>query len=45
MDKNIERFLSYVNKTETCWNWIGADNGNGLGYINELKKGIWRKEK
>lgn len=23
-----ERFLKYVKKTDTCWNWIGATIGN-----------------
>ena len=26
-----ERFWSKVEKTESCWNWTGADNGLGYG--------------
>lgn len=26
-----EKFWSHVEKTETCWNWIGSTNGNGYG--------------
>jgi HNH endonuclease len=26
-----ERFWARVQKTETCWLWIGADNGSGYG--------------
>ena len=26
-----ERFWANVEKTETCWNWIGGDNGVGYG--------------
>lgn len=26
-----ERFWQYVNKTDTCWIWFGAQNGKGYG--------------
>ena len=28
-----ERFFSYVQKTETCWNWIGGKNSDGYGHF------------
>lgn len=27
----IERFWIFVNKTDTCWMWIGSRNNNGYG--------------
>lgn len=35
-----ERFWSYVNKTETCWLWIGAlhDWGYGIFYVNRDRR-------
>jgi len=32
MTKLNERFWSKVEKTETCWTWIGALNHNGYGH-------------
>lgn len=29
-----ERFWRHVKKTNTCWLWIGADDGNGYGVFN-----------
>ena len=28
---NIDKFLSKVNKTESCWIWIGFTNKDGYG--------------
>ena len=28
-----KRFFEKVNKTKTCWLWIGSDRGNGYGCI------------
>lgn len=33
-----ERFLSKVNKTETCWIWISAKNKVGYGYFGYNRK-------
>lgn len=30
----IERFMKYVKKTDSCWNWIGALNTSGYGHIS-----------
>jgi len=32
----IDRFMQYVNKTETCWLWCGGHNDRGYGefYLN-----------
>lgn len=31
MTEQIERFMSYVIKTETCWLWSGSKNATGYG--------------
>lgn len=35
-----ERFLKHINKTETCWEWIGSKNKHGYGrfYANGMLK-------
>lgn len=30
----VRRFWAQVVKTESCWNWVGSDNGNGYGYMH-----------
>jgi hypothetical protein len=30
----VERFLRHVNKTTSCWLWIGQKNGNGYGVFS-----------
>lgn len=37
--KMIDRFLSHVNKTDTCWLWTGAlaENGYGVFQLNKEK--------
>ncbi len=43
MDKSFrDRFWAKVEKTETCWIWIGAHNGRGYGHMN-LSAGKARK--
>lgn len=37
-----ERFLSKIEKTKSCWNWIGSIDKYGYGYI-KLKTGKHRK--
>lgn len=32
------RFLKYVNKTDTCWLWIGYKNNKGYGMISIKNK-------
>lgn len=32
-EKQIKRFWGYVEKTETCWLWIGYKTGRGYGAI------------
>ncbi len=29
-----ERFWSKVQITDSCWNWIGSQQGNGYGYLH-----------
>lgn len=29
----MERFFSKVDKTDSCWNWTGANRGNGYGVM------------
>lgn len=36
----MKRFWDKVEKTETCWNWIGADRGNGYGCV-KFKGKVW----
>jgi hypothetical protein len=38
----LERFLSKINKTSSCWNWIGSIDRYGYGYI-KLKTGRHKK--
>lgn len=42
LTKNIDRFWSKVEKTETCWNWIGSKTKAGYGqfYHKETGKGV-----
>lgn len=35
-----ERFWSKVNKTDTCWLWVGAKDNNGYGAIRVNSKNI-----
>ena len=35
---NIERFWKYVEKTESCWNWIGSLNRGGYGNFWDSQK-------
>ena len=30
----LERFWSKVQKTDSCWNWIGSQQGNGYGFLH-----------
>jgi hypothetical protein len=32
-DKEIESFYLRVNKTDSCWLWLGAQTDNGYGYV------------
>ena len=34
----LTRFLKYVNKTDTCWFWIGTKNSSGYGIFSIRKK-------
>lgn len=34
----VERFWSYVQKSEGCWTWTGADRGNGYGCLKVHRK-------
>lgn len=36
--KTRERFMKYVEKTSTCWNWIGATNNFGYGVFRLERK-------
>ena len=36
----MQRFWDKVQKTETCWNWIAGDRGNGYGAFRFRKK-VW----
>lgn len=39
--KNIqERFFSFVEKTESCWNWTGSMRENGYGQFSLANKPI-----
>ena len=40
--ERLEKFWSYVEKTDTCWNWIKADNGAGYGIFSHEKNKIDR---
>ena len=35
----LSRFWKYVDKTDSCWNWIGTLNDSGYGVIHEGKNG------
>lgn len=37
----MERFWNKVKKTETCWLWIGSENGRGYGEIRFGKKKVY----
>ena len=38
MDSNtLERFMKYVEKTDTCWNWTGCKTKSGYGLFNMKK--------
>jgi hypothetical protein len=37
----IERFMKRVNKTDTCWLWIGGIQKNGYGSITTTDKDTW----
>lgn len=34
---NPSLFWKKVNKTDGCWDWIGANNGNGYGQFRRLR--------
>lgn len=34
----VERFWPKVNKSDGCWNWLGAKKSNGYGQINAIQK-------
>jgi len=34
----MKRFWDKVEKTNTCWNWVGGSRGNGYGCIKYQKK-------
>lgn len=36
---DMVRFLTFVEKTDTCWNWTGSQNGHGYGRFRI--NGIW----
>lgn len=36
----VARFWSFVEKTDGCWNWTGAKDGDGYGYISVTGKGV-----
>lgn len=40
-NNTTERFFSHVNKTDSCWLWIGAKNSDGYGsfHIGSRKDG------
>jgi len=40
MEEARERFFSHVNKTETCWLWIGSKNLYGYGQFTIKSKPI-----
>jgi len=29
--RDVQRFIEKIDKTDTCWNWKGKDNGAGYG--------------
>lgn len=37
----IERFLSFVEKTDTCWLWKGHTDRGGYGKFHTHKDGQW----
>ena len=37
-DATQKRFFSKVNKTESCWLWVGAQNGKGYGRFGVNRK-------
>lgn len=39
-DKVITRFWKYVQKTDTCWLWIGAIDTTGYGKLNIDRKAV-----
>lgn len=38
MDKTLNRFFGYVEKTTSCWIWIGGTTSNGYGRFYSGKK-------
>ncbi|ACY35946.1 endonuclease [Clavibacter phage CMP1] len=40
MATDTERFWAKVRKTETCWVWTGAPNGDGYAYFYTHNKGF-----
>lgn len=41
MKTEYERFISKVNKTESCWNWTGSTYRGGYGHFRRLIDGKW----
>ena len=39
--KDFERFISKVEKTDDCWNWIGAKYRKGYGHFRMKIDGKW----
>jgi len=37
----IQRFLAKVKKTKSCWNWTGADRGEGYGRFRDGQSHIY----
>lgn len=35
----LERFESKINKTPSCWLWLGSRSGNGYGYFYTKERG------
>lgn len=38
----LERFLSKVKITDSCWTWQGSLNNKGYGKIQTLIAGVWK---
>lgn len=39
LSKNIDRFWSKVEKTETCWNWTASKTSRGYGHFFHKESG------